>query len=75
MSSLAKTLHTTLFECLFSVHEYMQWRIYDAAFPLKQLMVNPFVSNAPFPHPPSVNIRKPYGFSRGRERVHWERMG
>ena len=38
--------------------------------------VNPFVPNVPFLYPLKAT-EKPYGFllfSRGRERVHWERM-
>ena len=38
--------------------------------------VNPFVPNVPFLYPLKTT-EKPYGFllfSRGRERVHWERM-
>ena len=43
----------------------------------KNISLNQFVPNATFIYPPE-NIRKPYGFlmfPRGRERVHWQRMG
>ena len=44
---------------------------------IERLLFNPIGPSVPFSLSPE-NIRKSYGFlmfSRGRERMHWERMG